>query len=102
VQRGEKAALLAELRDRGVFLIDLSEDPIGRRELSSFVPKLVERCTQLAPQRIILIKAAVFDATYTALRAAGLPVVPVRVPFPGSGQQQRFLAAFGRALLAEP
>jgi hypothetical protein len=45
-----------------------------------------------------LIKANVFDIAFATLRAAGLPVVPVRIPFPGSGQQKRFREAFAAAL----
>jgi len=46
----------------------------------------------------VLIKASVFDAAYYHLKAAGLPVSDVRVPFPGSGRQRQFLEAFGRAV----
>jgi hypothetical protein len=57
--------------------------------------------TELKPDRIILIKADAYDAAYTALTAAGLPVSKVRVPFPSFGQQKAFTAAFGRALAGE-
>jgi hypothetical protein len=96
--RSGKADFLAELRNRGVFLIDLSEDPLGAAPLSSFVPSLIERCRTLNPKRIILIKTTVFDAAHHALKGAGLPVVPQRIPFPGSGQQKNFETAFATAL----
>jgi hypothetical protein len=95
--REGKGDLLAELRDRGVFLIDLQQEPRDGTPLSEFVPELVERCERLNPGWIVLIKTTVFDAAYPALALAGLPVSAVRVPFPGSGQQRRFLEAFGRA-----
>jgi hypothetical protein len=100
--REGKADLLAELRDRGVFLIDLQQDPRDGTPLSAFVPELVELCESLDPGWIVLIKATVFDAAYASLVEAGLPVSSVRVPFPGSGQQKRFLETFDRALEQRP
>lgn len=99
--RDNKASLLAQLRDRGVFLIDLKPDPVDGADLSPYVPTLQDRIAELAPERIILIKADVFDTAYPALSAAGLPVSTVRVPFPSYGQQTAFHAAFGRALAGE-
>lgn len=99
--RDNKASLLAQLRDRGVFLIDLNPDPVDGPALSSHVPALLARIAELTPERIILIKADVYDAAYPALSAAGLPVSGVRVPFPSHGQQTVFAAAFGRALEGE-
>jgi hypothetical protein len=96
--REGKHELLEELRDRGVFLIDLKETPVDGTPLATYVPALVERCRELAPRRIVLIKATVFDAAHYQLRAAGLPVSDVRVPFPGSGRQREFLEAFARAI----
>lgn len=61
---------------------------------------LVRRCQQLRPSAIVLIKASVYDAAYVRLREAGLPVVGVRIPFPGSGQQRRFEEVFPQALHA--
>jgi hypothetical protein len=100
--REAKTSLLDELRDRGVFLVDLQEDPRDERLLSEFVPKLVNRCRRLDPSWIVLIKATVFDAAHADLTDAGLPVSSVRVPFPGSGQQKRFLEAFALALKERP
>ena len=100
--RDDKAELLGELRDKCVFLIDLQEDPVDTTHLRDFVPVLVERCRALSPRRIVLIKATVFDAAYRALKDAGLPVVDVRVPFPGSGRQREFVEAFSRALGEAP
>jgi hypothetical protein len=96
--RQGKAALLDELRQRGVFLIDLQRDPRDTTPLRTFAPDLIERCRALAPRRIVLIKATVFDAAFDALVTAGLPVVKVRVPFPGSGRQREFLEAMAHAL----
>jgi hypothetical protein len=99
--REGKHELLKELEACGVFLIDLKETPVEGTSLYQFVPGLVERCRELHPRRIVLIKATVFDAAYPALKNAGLPVSAVRVPFPGSGRQRQFLEAFERAV-SEP
>ena len=98
--REQKPEALSRLRERGVFLIDLREDPLDEDGLASGVPSLVERARALRPRKIILIKATVYDAAFAALQKAGLPVVAERVPFPGSGQQRRFEEAFARALEA--
>jgi hypothetical protein len=95
-----KAEHLAALRDAGVFLIDLHEQNIAKPSLADLlpsVPALVDRCRTLRPERVVLIKATVYDAAHAALRSAGQPVVDERIPFPSSGQQKRFLEAFKRA-----
>ena len=98
--REGKHELLEKLRTRGVFLIDLKETPTDGTPLATYVPALIERCRELAPRRIVLIKATVFDAAYLHLKAAGLPVSDVRVPFPGSGRQREFVDAFRQALVS--
>jgi hypothetical protein len=95
--RENKPVLLAQLRDRGVFLIDLKQDPVDGTALTAYVPDLLRRVQELNPDRIVLIKATVYDAAYAALAAAGLPVSSIRVPFPGSGRQKQFEEAFARA-----
>jgi hypothetical protein len=96
--RERKAEQLAELRDLGVYLVDLQSDPFDDRPLSVHVPRLVSRCRRLDPERIVLIKVDVFDAAYGPLREAGFAVSDVRIPFPGRGQQGRFRELFARAL----
>jgi hypothetical protein len=100
--RTNKAELLARLRDRGVFLIDLKRDPVDGRSLATEVPDLVRRIRKLDPDKIIVIKASVYDLVKRPLAEAGLPVVEERIPFPGSGQQRRFEVTFGRALRRRP
>jgi hypothetical protein len=85
-----------------VFLIDLKLDPTDGSALASHMPSLIRRVRQLQPHKIILIKATVYDAAYRPLRDAGFPVVDVRVPFPGSGQQARFRQAFRTARRKRP
>lgn len=100
--RSGKGVLLSELREEGVFLIDLKRDPVDGSSLDACVPDLVGRCKRLNPDRIILIKTNVYDVAFSALRDANLPVVDERIPFPGSGQQKRFEKAFASALTKPP
>lgn len=92
----DKAPLLAELRDAAVFLLDACVDPFsdGRTALPRCLPDLIARAFELRPRRVVLIGARLYDLAYDALRAAGLPVVDARLPYPGSGQQLRFAEAF--------
>jgi hypothetical protein len=97
--RSGKRDQLQGLADRGVFLIDLKPEPkLPGETLEAYVPDLVARAVSLRPRHVIVIKANVCDLTQGPLRAAGLDVVDQRIPFPGSGQQRRFLEAMGEAL----
>lgn len=96
--RDNKPDLLQRLCEHGVLLIDLKPDPVDRTPLADHVPGLVRRVKRIAPSKIILVKASVYDASFAALSESGLPVVDQRVPFPGSGQQRRFEVAFTAAL----
>ena len=88
----DKAPYLDELRDRGWFLVHMSEEPFSDRDvLQPLLPDLLARCEELAPQRVVVVGTRLFDLVYRPLRDAGLPVVHVRLPYPGSGQQRRFL-----------
>lgn len=96
--RHDKPIWLSRLRDAGVFLIDLSEDPYGTSVLKTHVADCVLRCRELMPTKIVLIKVTVYDTMFAPLKAAGLPVIDCRIPFPGSGQQSRFEVLFTEAL----
>ncbi len=96
--RTNKSALLAGLREQGVFLIDLMIDPKAREDHFAHVAGLVARSQALRPDAIVLIKVPVYDACYLAMKRAGLPVIDARVPFPGSGQQRKFEETFPVAL----
>jgi hypothetical protein len=101
--RGRKAEHLSALRDAGVFVIDLHEETISQPSLADLrpmVPGLIERCGALRPRHVALIKSSVYDAAFEPMRAAGLPVIDERIPFPASGQQRNFLESFRRAAAA--
>jgi hypothetical protein len=91
--------VLAELKNRGTFLIDLKLHPVDGSDLAVYVPDLVTRCAALKPRRIVLIKATVFDAAYRPLLAAGLPVINQRVYFPSTARQTEFKKQFAEALM---
>lgn len=99
--RAHKPDHLAALRNAGVFMIDLHEANISQptaAELRPQVSGLLARCEAMKPGHIVLIKSIVHDVAYDALAAAGLPVIDVRLPFPASGQQKKFLDSFRAAV----
>lgn len=88
----DKAPYLDELRERGWFLLHMSEEPFQDRDvLPPLLPDLLVRCEELQPRRIVVVGARLFDLVRRPMREAGLPLVDVRLPYPGSGQQRRFL-----------
>lgn len=100
-ERTRKREYLHGLRDAGAFMIDLHEESISKPSLSDLkpmVPGLLARCREIGPQHIVLIKASVYDAAFEQLTLAGLPVINQRIPFPSRGQQNKFLAAFRKAI----
>jgi hypothetical protein len=98
----DKAPYLDELCERGWFLVHMSEDPFGDRSvLPPLLPDLLARCEELSPRRVVIVGAPLFDLVERPMRQAGLPVVDVRLPYPGSGQQRRFLDGL-RPLVTDP
>ena len=98
-EREDKRELLRMLRDAGVYLIDVSLEPLPERsDVAPLMPGLLRRIRRLDPRRIVLVKSNVYDEAFDAIRDAGLPVIAARIPFPGSGRQQEFRVAFARAI----
>jgi hypothetical protein len=95
--RGTKHELLGQLRDAGVFLIDVSLEPLNERPLAPHIAGLIRRARRLKPRRIVLAKANVHDDVFAPLEAAGLPVVAARLRFPVRGRQAEFVAGLRRA-----
>jgi len=99
--RENKAEYLNALKEMGIFLIDLVQDPLGPKDKLKDVAdlnSLTSRCINLHPEAIVLVKTTVYDVAFDSLKSVGLPVVDERIPFPGSGQQLRFVSAFINAL----
>ncbi len=100
--REGKPDCLTRMREAGVYLIDVSRDPIADgakvrltdEQLSAMVP----RCAKLKPDAVILIKSNVYDLTYGSLIKGGFNVADSRMPFPASGQQKKFETLFAEAL----
>jgi len=100
--RETKREQLERLRDAGVFLIDVSQEPLGDRDLAPHIPGLIRRARRLNPRRIVLAKANVYDDAFTPLVGAGLPVIDARIRFPAQGWQAEFVDSFRRALRRKP
>ncbi len=99
--REDKGGQLNALKNAGVFLIDSFTKPLGPKDkLKDLVnlDSLISRCSDLQPEGIVLIKTNVYDVAFESLKNVGLPVIDERIPFPGSGQQLRFVTAFNNAL----
>ncbi|HJQ90712.1 MAG TPA: hypothetical protein VJ950_03330 [Acidimicrobiia bacterium] len=101
--RANKARYLSRLRDQGMWLVDLAEEPVpdpGAKPdyLNTWVDSLLERCQAIHPRRVILFASSVYDVAFQRLREAGVPVADIRIPFPGSGRQKEFRARFWEAL----
>lgn len=97
-----KRELLERLRESGVFLVDVSPDPLCGRKLNPLVPGLIRRIRRLKPKKIILLKANVYDVCFAPLLGARLPVVDARIRFPGRRWQGEFVHAFRRARRRKP
>lgn len=84
-----KHEILSALKDKGVFLIDAVEQPInhlkGKHRKDTIlkeIPSLLSRIKVLNPDRIIVVLTSVYDIIRFPLQAAGLPLVPLRIPSP--------------------
>lgn len=102
-----KKETLKRLCDDGFWLIDAVENPINksspssrRRAINAAVPRLVERCRELAPERgVIICHDPVYQATAPALRAAGVDLLHSEaLPFPLGNWRAKFVEGFRRAL----
>jgi hypothetical protein len=97
---GAKVPFLKELKRRGVFLVELKPDaPRGDEKLAPYVPPLLINLDTLSPENIILISDEVYEAAFRAIEKAGLPVVDVKVPSPGAGDEASFRNKFRQALV---
>src|SRR5438128_6082434 len=87
---GEKEPYLKELKRRGVFYSELKPDaPRAGEALADYVPPLLINLGILAPEHVVLMTPAVYQAAYRPLAKAGIPVVDVRVPHLGQGAEFR-------------
>lgn len=108
--RASKPEKLRRFQRDGYYLIDALEHlPAGKeasqrtRELRAAAPHTVNRISELLTShgdndtQVVLIKATVFDALHGPALERGVPLAhDWKIPFPGSGQQKRFLEALRR------
>jgi hypothetical protein len=101
--RHEKPELLAELRRRGFFLMDVKLDPVDVGPPFEYcIEGAIRRARDLKPQRMILIKVDVYDEAFHRMRDAGLPVIDKRISFPSYGNQRDFDEQFKDVLRMKP
>jgi hypothetical protein len=97
-----KKKILEKIKADGFYLIDLAELPLSLKPLSrNYVVHLVNRTRQLLNDgtKVILIKSNVYKLCYPGLYSAfGDAAVNVKIPFPSTGHQIGFHAAFTSAL----
>ena len=107
-ERPRKRDWLTRFQGSGCKLIDALKEPVPQGTSSQKRVSLLRRqanarvreITGLGPRQVLLIKATVYDALYEPLKAAGLPVVDGRLPFPGSGRQAQFQDGFRKLIEA--
>lgn len=102
--RANKKQILEILQQDGIFLMDLCPVPLKRGitaepHKNDFMQRLeAEKAVDKPSTDIILIKANVFDCLYHDLKDRHYRVQDKRIPFPSSGQQQRFAEEMQKAL----
>ncbi len=103
----DKPAVLKRLKEDGLWLIDATEYPINKttstvraREIAAAVPRLIERCLELAPEiGVIICHTKVYAAAARALREAGVTVLHTEpIPFPLGNWRAEFVSRFRRVL----
>lgn len=102
--RGD-GAFLDRFKALGFYLDDLVLTPVNklenaeRRTLCRAAEKsLADRITEYRPQAIVTLMVGIGDIVHAAAKAAGSNADLYVVPFPGMGQQTRFLKAMADIL----
>jgi hypothetical protein len=104
----DKPSVLEHLQREGLWLIDAAEEPVNKlgsaaraRAIAAGVPRLVERCVELAPELgFIICHGKVYAGSAEPLHGAGVRVLhPESLPFPLGNWRAQFVEGFRRALL---
>ena len=67
--------------------------PARVKMIAARAPAIVKECKEIAPDQILLAKKSVYEGLAGPIAEAGLPLVNEEaLPFPGRGQQLKFLA----------
>ena len=97
---GPKEPYLKLLRRRGVFVIELDpRAPVGEGTQSDPEQWLAMRIDPLQPEHIVTLGREVHAAAAKELERAGLPLVPVVVPFSPRGDRAEFARELRHALV---
>lgn len=106
--RANKKLILETLQQDGIYLMDLYPFPLRPDFLVEFDTKLcksdliqaleAEKAVDKLSTNIILIKTNVYDCLYRDLKDKNYRIQDKRIPFPSSGQQQKFAEAMQKAL----
>lgn len=105
-KNGNKNEYLEKLKEKGVFLMDLSSFPEGKVKPESQKDTFIKSLKKLTENGnidkntpIILIKRNVYDCLYLKLTNEGYCVInQSSIPFPSCGQQKKFNEDFTAAL----
>ena len=100
LERKRKGRWLERFQQDGYQLIDALEEPVTGshssrvEEITRQADACVSKVREIKPDRILLIKKSVYDGLAETFRRAKLPLINEGpIPFPGSGQQQKFQKA---------
>ena len=99
-ERKRKDYWLGRCKADGYQVIDSMREPIARnphparvKMIAARAPAIVKECKEIAPDQILLAKKSVYEGLAGPIAEAGLPLVNEEaLPFPGRGQQLKFLA----------
>jgi hypothetical protein len=94
------------LKDRGCYLDDLCLERVNRlektarqRKRDEAVPFLAARIREYKPEAIVVVMSAIRDEVSRSAQTAGLGSVPFHaVPFPGHGNQKKYVAQLIKVL----
>lgn len=103
----DKPAVLDRIQADGFWLIDAVDEPINKlgsaaraRAIVAGIPRLVDRCLELAPELgVIICHGKVYAAAAESLREAGVVLLhDEQLPFPLGNRRADFVRGFRRAL----
>jgi hypothetical protein len=106
----DKPAVLDRMRADGFWLIDAVDEPINKlgsaaraRAIAAGVPRLAERCVELAPELgVIICHGKVYAAGARPLREAGVVLLHDKpLPFPLGNWRAAFISGFRQAVALE-
>lgn len=103
---GSRDEFLDFFKREGCFLDDLSHDPVDnvknksqrRSILDGCVNALAERMREYKPEFVVAVLKSIEDQVCRAAELANLQVPVYAVPFPGQGNQRRFVEELSRIL----